>query len=667
VRPDGEERLAEISATANVLPGQHIAVLRDISSRRAGELALFDSEARFRGAFDQAPIGMALVAPDGSWLEVNKAICDLVGYSEAELLQTNFQALTHPDDLAADLEQLEATLAGEIDSYTMEKRYFHKDGHVVVVLLSVSLVRDHAGTPRYFVSQVKDIGERKQAEQLQAASERRYRDLFENAYDALYSLDAEGRLTDANRAFEHLAGRSLDEMLGHSIVGILAPDSRGAGRRRLAARLLGRSPHGFECTITSREGAHVQVEITSRLIVENGEVVGVQGVAREIGTRKRLEEERRLGQKLEAVGRLAGGIAHDFNNLLTAIRGYTDLALLRAGAETPLDEILEIRRAAEQASRLTRQLLAFGRKQVLELRVLDLNSVVASTETMLRRVIGEQVQLETKLGADLGRVKADPSQLEQVIVNLVVNARDAMSEGGRVTIETARLELDEESARQHPPVPAGRYVTLTVTDTGRGIDAKTRRQLFEPFFTTKEPGHGTGLGLATVYGIVKQSRGYIRVDSEPGAGARFTIYLQAVREPLTKDERELPPRRPDAKRAAARILVAEDEEIVRRLLSKILAADGHTVLAAANGEEALELARASDVELLITDVVMPGMGGPELLRRLREGKPDLPAIYISGHSEAAVSRNGKLSPGAIFVQKPFAYEELAATVAALLT
>ncbi|MGH7569267.1 MAG: response regulator [Gemmatimonadales bacterium] len=376
-----------------------------------------------------------------------------------------------------------------------------------------------------------------------------------------------------------------------------------------------------------------------------------------------IEHQLRQAQKMEAVGRLAGGLAHDFNNILTAITGYAGLLLEDlAAADARRGDVDEIRRAAERAAALTRQLLAFSRQQVLAPRVLDLNDLVTNLDNMLRRLIGEDVELVTVPAPDLGAIRADPGQLEQVLVNLVVNARDAMPEGGRLTIETANVTLDEDYTRLHAPALPGQYVLLAVSDTGTGMDPETRNHIFEPFYTTKEKGKGTGLGLATVYGIVKQSGGFVWVYSEPGQGATFKIYLPRV------DERAQPLETPAASTTSLRgtetVLLVEDEVTVRTVARQMLERQGYTVLEATGAEAATAIAETHDgpIHLLLTDVVMPGSSGRALADRLTPLRPELRVLFMSGYTDEAVVRHGMLERGVAYLQKPFAPEGLARRV-----
>jgi PAS domain S-box-containing protein len=397
----------------------------------------------------------------------------------------------------------------------------------------------------------------------------------------------------------------------------------------------------------------------------DGAIGGILIFSEVITERRVLEDQFRQAQKMEAVGRLAGGVAHDFNNLLTVITSYSTLLLDDLGATDPRREDLnEIQKAATAAAGLTRQLLAFSRQQVLEPKVLDLNEVVAGAGKMLQRLIGEDVALVTVLAPDLGAVKADPGQIEQVIMNLAVNARDAMPDGGKLTIETSNVELDDTSILEHRPVSPGAYVLLAVSDTGIGMDEATQANLFEPFFTTKETGKGTGLGLATVYGIVKQSGGFIWVYSEPGVGTTFKIYLPRVNETPP----ELPGRSPEAFHGTETVLLAEDAAGVRAVAREVLKRNGYSVIPASDGQAALELAasHSGPIHLLVTDVIMPEMSGRQLADRLREVRSELKVLFVSGYTDDAIIRHGILEPGIAFLQKPFTPEVLARKVRAVL-
>jgi PAS domain S-box-containing protein len=383
------------------------------------------------------------------------------------------------------------------------------------------------------------------------------------------------------------------------------------------------------------------------------------GLVEDITDLRRTEEQLLQAQKMEAVGRLAGGVAHDFNNLLTAILGYSELVLQDLGDDHPSAvDLKEIRAAGQSAESLTRQLLAFSRRQILQPQTLDLNKVLTRVDALLQRIIGEDVELTMKLTAPLGRVSADPGQIEQVVLNLAVNARDAMPNGGKLTIETANVMLGEDYAAQHAGASTGPHVMVAVTDTGTGMDEATQQRLFEPFFTTKEPGRGTGLGLATVYGIVAQSRGSIWVYSELGQGSTFKVYLPATTEDLTVPV--VSPMSPAALSGTETVLVVEDQIEARSVICETLRRRGYTVIEAVNGPDAIVKGRQLDVriDVMLTDVVMPGMGGRRVAEVIRVTRPELKVVYMSGYTDSAIVDHGILEPGVTFVQKPFATETL---------
>lgn len=511
-----------------------------------------------------------------------------------------------------------------------------------------------------------EILERQRTEETLRASEERYRNLFDSANDIVYTHDLQGNFTSINRAAERITGYTREEALRMNIADVIVPEQLELARQMIVRKLGGEGSTTYEVAIRTKEGRRLLVEVSSHLTFEDGKPTGVLGIAREITERKRLEEQVRQSQRIEAIGRLAGGIAHDFNNLLTIIGAYSHMVLMDLPAQHPVRSYAEeILAAAERASALTDRLLAFGRRQVVQPVLVDLNDVVRNLVGLLRRMVGQDIELETSLAADLGKVRADPTQLEQVIMNLVINSRDAMPSGGRVTIETADL-LREPGARGVPG--PGRWTVLRVRDTGHGMDSETLSHLFEPFFTTKGPGKGTGLGLSIVYGIVKQSGGEITVESELGKGSVFTIYLphaDADHIPATPEAETLT----EPTRAGGEtILLVEDEPGVRKLVRQMLAQHGYQVLEAAGGPESLALAQRfpGRIDLLLTDVVMPQMNGRELAERLRHLRPNLKVMYMTGYTEDAVVRQGISTADVVCLQKPFLPDMLARKVREVL-
>jgi two-component system, cell cycle sensor histidine kinase and response regulator CckA len=493
-------------------------------------------------------------------------------------------------------------------------------------------------------------------------SEERFRTMFASAPTAIMLFDREGRILSANRSAETMFGYSEQEMLGRMPTSFRHPDDAAAGDQAFAEVLRGeRDSYRREGSFVTGTGSTLVAHLAMALVRDaDGKPGYLIGMAEDVTQQRQLEEQLRQSQKLEAIGRLAGGVAHDFNNMLTAIGGYTALALEHAEAGSTLrGDLDEIRKATDRAALLTRQLLAFSRKQVLMPELLNLNGVVLELESMLRPLIGEDVALSTQLDPALGPIEADPGQLHQVVMNLVVNARDAMPHGGGITIVTANSDVEENDDGIEP----GRYVTLTVRDTGQGIDEPTLRQIFEPFFTTKDAGKGTGLGLATVYGIVKQSGGYVAVDSEVGIGSAFTIYLrradgivQQAAEPGPPPAAEAAPA-PAPTTSSTNVLVVEDEDVIRGLVDQVLRGEGYEVLLAADGDEAIALAGSNRVDVLLTDLSMPGIGGHELADRLRAGAPELKVMFMSGFAEGNFSASA-LPPATAFLEKPFTFTML---------
>ncbi len=568
--------------------------------------------------------------------------------------------------------QVQGRLIGALNIYAVEPGFFDEE--------NVSLLEEMAADVAFALENLDREEQRERAEQeraqalareevarAQARAEARFRELLEAAPDAILEIDRQDTVLLVNAATEQLFGYDRQELLGLPLDRLLAERSRGAYQRLRAACLAhpgGRPQAPEELSARRKDGREFFAEMT--LNPAHSEEGGpITCAIRDVTERKHLEEQLRQSQKMEALGRLAGGVAHDFNNLLTIIGGYSQMLLSGVRARDPARRDLEsIAEAANRASALTRQLLAFSRRQVVQPKVLDLNRLIARMHRMLRPVIGEDIELRLNLQRNLGRVKADPGQLEQVVMNLVVNARDALPQGGWITIETREIVLTADAA----PValPAGTYVALAVSDSGEGIDAETLPHVFEPFFTTKLRGKGSGLGLSTVYGIVKQSGGEIQVSSEVGQGSTFRIYLPVFRAPAKRREIRAAPVR--AATGEETILLVEDEAGVRRLAREMLLRQGYTVLEAASGPDALELwsQHGGAIDLLVTDVVMPQMSGRELAERLREARPDLKVLYMSGYTNDVIARHGVLEAEVAFLQKPFAAESLGRKVRTVL-
>jgi len=519
-----------------------------------------------------------------------------------------------------------------------------------------------------FVSQqLSSAIEHKRYEEALRRSEARYRSLILSAAYGIYRCTAEGRFLDVNPALITMLGYgSVEEVLALDARQDVFFHSKELDHLIEDYRRTG-SLNGAEVQWKCKDGRIIVVRLSGRTVNgadHPGEELEI--IAEDITERRQLEEQFRQAQKMDAVGRLAGGVAHDFNNLLMVINGYTEVLLEELKPDSPLHQkVQSIQQAADRAATLTRQLLAFSRKQLLELKVVDVNTVIGDMERLLRPLIGENIALITRLSPDAGRTRADAGQLEQVVMNLVVNAKDAMPNGGKITVQSSDITV-RQNFREHHFIQPGRYVVLSVSDTGHGMDRETQSRIFEPFFTTKEKGKGTGLGLSTVYGIVKQTGGYIFAQSEVGAGTTFFIYLPRVEDfpqelrPAVSQENE--------KGGCETVLLVEDEDSVRELVRETLVARGYRVLEAADGESGLRAAAAFSgrIDILITDVVMPGISGRELANQLLSLRPEMGVLYLSGYTEDTILHQGALSPGTAFLQKPFTLQHLARKVREVL-
>jgi PAS domain S-box-containing protein len=500
------------------------------------------------------------------------------------------------------------------------------------------------------------------------ARSRRLASLVASSEDAIIGLDPDCNVTDWNVGAEHLFGTSAEEISGRSIFVLIPPDDLDTVNRKLARVRSGEPVEPYEAVRLRKDGDRVPVSVRlSAVPDEAGGISGYSLIYRDLTHARRLEDKVRQSQKMDAIGQLAGGVAHDFNNILTVINGYSEILMGKfRHDESTRGLVKQVHEAGVRAASLTNQLLAFSRKQVLQPQVVDLNRTVRQTEKMLCRLIGEDVSLATVLEPALAHVKVDHGQFEQVIMNLAVNSRDAMPAGGKLTIETSNVELDEAYAEAHPEAWPGRYVLLAVSDTGTGMDAATKARVFEPFFTTKGVGKGTGLGLSMVHGIVKQSGGHVALYTEPGHGTVFKIYLPAVEglhAPRVSHEEVA-----DSPKGAETILLVEDEEAVRRLTRMTLEGSGYKVLEASHGGEAVRLAEqyGGPIHLLVSDVVMPEMGGRILSERLTASRPGLKVVFLSGYTDDAVVRHGVIESGTAFVQKPFSPGALARKVREVL-
>jgi two-component system cell cycle sensor histidine kinase/response regulator CckA len=602
---------------------------------------------------------IAIVDMDGKRIFNSLSYQKVLGYSPEELQASSAFEQIHPDDRERVKNAGEDARRSGIGKM-LEYRLRHKNGNWLVLESTSSVIRNVNGEPEKLVIVNRNITERKRAEDALRRSEADFRSVVEHAPYGIYRASITGRFLQVNPALQKMLGYELEEEL---LRRDLATDIfRHKGEYQRLVELLSRTEEikDMEMEWKKEDDTPITVRCSGRRIDDGNGVAAYFEVFAEDVTEKRvLERQLRTAQKMEAIGRLSGGIAHDFNNHLGVIIGYSRVLKRQLGENNALCEhALEIEKAGQRAASLTKQLLAFSRQQVLTPAVLSLNTLAADMEKMLPRLLGEDIEVSLILDPGLGNVKADQGQIEQVIMNLAVNARDAMPEGGKLKVQTTNVVLDQTYTRNHPGSKAGDYVMLAVTDTGTGMDAGTLTHMFEPFFTTKERGKGTGLGLATVYGIVKQSNGYISVESSPGKGSSFQIYLphyegQPAGEAPTIDLAE-------NLRGTESILLAEDSESLRKLAQSNLEAAGFRVLSAHSGEQALEIAarHGSTFDLLLTDVVMPGMNGRVLAEKLSPRQPGIKVLYMSGYTDSFIAGHGVLEPGTNLLHKPFTEDVL---------
>jgi two-component system cell cycle sensor histidine kinase/response regulator CckA len=627
-----------------------------IAERLVGHHArLRDREVRFRRLFDAGVAGVTISDLDGNFKEANDAFLRMLGYTREEMLagKLNWEVITPLDQLVPDTEaraQLKST--GFLP--LREREYVHKDGRHIAALVGAAALEGKTECICY----VADISARKREENALRASEAHYRALFEQSPLPKFLFDLETRqFLAVNEAAVRSYGYSREEFLGMRLDDI-RPRAEGSELVASAdATPLG-TTHQGSWKHVKKDGTLIEVGVTAHKFVFEGRPCGLT-VAQDFTERNQMELQLRQTQKMDAVGNLAGGVAHDFNNILSVVLSYSQMlaASLQPGDPMRAD-LEEISGAGERAAALTRQLLAFSRQQILQPRILDLNAVIGGVAKMLRRVVGEDVELTIVAGASLGKVSADPGQVEQVLMNLVVNARDAMPRGGKLTVETGNVTLDAGYASTHANVQPGVYVMLAVTDTGCGMEPHTRDRIFEPFFTTKEKGKGTGLGLSTVFGIVRQSGGNIWVYTEPGEGTTIKVYLPQARAEGGLTTEAPPDLR--TRRGSETVLLVEDEEPVRVLIRAILERHGYRVLEAQNGGDALLICEQhkATIHLLLTDVVMPRMSGRQLAQRLFPLRPEMKVLYMSGYTDDSIVRHGVLDSDVEFLEKPITPETL---------
>lgn len=657
--PSGKGRWHALRMTTFDSAGHRrlVLLLEDISQRKKAEEALLQSMHRTQLVLDSAVDGILTIDDQGIVESMNPAAEEIFGYVADELLGRNIKVLMPPpykgehDDY---IQRYLATGKRMIIGIGREVVGRRKDGSTFPMDLAVS--EFHLGGKRSFMGSVRDITDRKEVDE----ALRRERDfaesLVETAQAIVLVLDPEGRILRFNRYLEEISGFRLDDVRGRDWFETFLPEAERGPQRELFGELLAGRPRGERAgPIVTREGDERRIEwAETTLEAADGSVVGLLWTGQDVTERVELEAQLRHVQKMEAIGRLAGGVAHDFNTLLGAIIGYSEILLEQFGDDDRRRQSVEqIYRGAQRGAGLTRQLLAFSRRQVLQPKIVDLNGVIGEMDNMIRRLIGENIELGFELARDLWTVEVDAGQIEQVVMNLVVNASDALGARGRITLETANRWGEHREPDQ---------VVLTVHDTGCGMDEAVRSRIFDPFFTTKEQGKGTGLGLSTVYGIVRQSGGTITVESEVGGGTTFEVVLPRVEGEAEPSSIEPPA--PAQDRGSETVLLVEDDDMFRQLLTDVLEASGYTVLAAPGPRRALEIFDAAPAapQLLISDLVMPGMTGAELAQQLTEHHPMLRVLLMSGYSDEALEDRGVLATGHAFLQKPFSTRDFVRTV-----
>jgi len=667
---DGEWRFVEALGTDHLddpaVQGIVINV-RDISERKEAEATLRESEERFRALVQHTSDVINLMDADGVLLYASPAVESVFGAKPHWVVGTSAFDYMHPDDRERVEEAFAEAIKAPGRGVTIRYRMRHVDGtwrHVESI--GNNLLDDPAVGA--VVLTTRDITERQDAAEALRRSEERFRALVQHGSDMITVLDADGLVVYASPSAESILGWYEGEYVGRSTFGLLHPDDRERVRRLFVDVVARTGPMPpIQSRMRHKNGQYRLLESIATNLLDDPAVRGLVINSRDITERQQLENELLQSQKMEAVGRLAGGIAHDFNNLLTVIAGYTALLLEEhAGNDEHRADLIEIEKAATRGAALVDQLLSFGRRKMLMPTTLDLNEVVESTRELLSPVIGADVELVTHLAPSLDAVRADRTQIEQVLVNLAVNARDAMPSGGRVDIETANVMLDARDVAARVDANAGPHVMLSVHDTGIGMDLDTQAQVFEPFFTTKEVGQGTGLGLSTAYGIVTQAGGHIAVESRPGAGTTFHVFLPAVAREGAASAPEANGVVPPTGRET--VLVVEDEAAVRSLARDVLGRLGYRVLVASDGREALKVAdqHRGRIDLLVSDVVLPHLRGVEVADRLCARQPALRVLYISGYTETAIVHDGQLDPGVNFLAKPFLPADLGTRVREIL-
>lgn len=632
---------------------------RDITDRKVAEEALRESEERYRATFNNASVGIDIVDTNGRFIAVNGTLARIFGYSQNELQNLTFFDLSYPDDMEKTRTMHEALVRGELEGYRLEKRYIRKDGSILWADVSVSAIRDPDGKHCATVGVIVDITQKKKSEEARV----RLATAVEQAAETIVITDTHGTILYANPAFQTNTGYTREEALGHNPRMLKSGVHDGNFYHHMWETLTSGQVWTGHIVNRKKDGSLFEEDASISPVRDaSGEIVNYVAVKRDITREVSLQRQLLQAQKMEAVGTLAGGIAHDFNNLLQVTLGYAELLLSdKTEEDSEYTDLQKIFHAARSGADLVRSLLTFSRQVEPNPLPMSLNNQIRNVQKLLGRMIPKMIDIRVELAEDLERINADPAQIEQILMNLAVNARDAMPDGGTLTISTQNVSIDEDYCEVHADTTPGRYVLLTVADTGRGMDQATLEHIFEPFFTTKELGRGTGLGLAMVYGIIKQHGGHVTCHSEPDNGTVFHVYLPVISEDMEPvagpvDEAPL--------LGTETVLLVDDEKLVRDLAERFLKKGGYTVISASNGAEALALYRQlkEGIGLIVLDLIMPSMGGKDCLKAILQMDPEAQVIIASGHAaDSSTSECMRLGAKG-FVPKPFKFVELLAQV-----
>lgn len=651
------------------------ALERNEASRRRTEEVLKQSEEKYRNIFENAVEGIFQTTPEGRYVSVNPAFAKMIGYDSPEKMMQNItdigqQGYVNPEDRARYRNIIDKQ--GIVEGY--EIQHYKKNGDKIWVSINARAVKDDTGRVFYYEGTIEDITERKLAETSLRDSESKYRELYEASRDGIASVDITGKITTFNKSFKGMLGYT-DEEIRNLTYKDITPGEWHAFEAQILKEQVSMRGYSdiYEKEYRKKDGTIFPVELRTYLINDSeNKPAGYWSIVRDITERKRTEQDRilleakfRQSQKMEAIGTLTGGIAHDFNNILTALIGYGNLLQMKMDKDDPLRVYVDqMVTSSEKATNLTQSLLAFSRKQVMEFKPHSVKNIITGIEKLLKRLLTEDIELKVMLADKDATIMTDITQMDQVLINLAANARDVMRKGGTLTIETKEVEMDKTFTMSHGYGQEGAYVLIAVTDTGCGIDKETKEKIFDPFFTTKEVGKGTGLGLSIVYGIIKQHNGYIDVQSEPGQGATFYIYLPVVR---TKAE-EVRPSAPVLQKGTETILLAEDNPVVRGLAKEVLTTSGYSVIEAINGEDAIQafMEQKDKIDFMILDVVMPKKNGKEAFDEIRRICPDIKVLFMSGYTGDVVLDKGVHGDAANFISKPLSPQELLMKVREIL-